>query len=395
MANIVLIDDSASSILVLTTILEDYHRVYSYTSFSKFLVDYTKAGLEFDLLITDMIMPDCDGREVVKYCVKENIPCMVLSGDVAVRTEAEVLNLGALDYMRKPFEPEIILHRVAIQLKLQEQSKRIEQTKEQLIQSEKMAALGQLAAGVAHEINNPIGFITSNNNALSKYISSFKSAIDELKNGCQSDESGVALLYITSWLSKYKIEGVLEDFIDISQENSEGLERVKDIVKDLKEYSHLGAMKFESAPIAQMIKSSTNLLRNEIKYKANIHLELEESLKIDCIVSQINQVLVNIIVNASQAIEEFGDIYVTCYSDDEIATIKVKDTGPGIPDEMIKKIFDPFYTTKPAGKGTGLGLAITKSIIERHHGKIEVKSKKNIGTEFSILLPIKQKESAE
>ena len=301
-----------------------------------------------------------------------------------------LLKMGATDFVRKPFNDSILLHRVKLLLDLSTQKQRAEDAQNQLYQSEKLAALGQLAAGVAHEINNPVGFVTSNMNLIDKYLNKMITALSEFESSCASEETGAALLMYTRWKAETKLFGFMNDLKDISVESLEGLGRIREIVKDLKDYAHVGDMTFEVADINRLLTSSINLLRNEIKYKADVATNFSELPPVHCITSQLNQVFVNIIVNACHAIDDFGKITITTKKLDDQVQITFQDTGKGIPKEILKKIFDPFFTTKPVGKGTGIGLAITRSIVDRHHGEIKVSSTEGEGTTFQITIPIEQ-----
>jgi signal transduction histidine kinase len=307
-------------------------------------------------------------------------------------TEPNLLNTLKFDYLRKPFNQHLLNHRVRLHLALRSEKNRVGTIQDQLIQSEKMAALGQLAAGVAHEINNPIGFVTSNTNLIGKYITKLEKALKELETRCLEEPSGAATLLHASWNAQNNVNKILADLQEVSIESLDGLNRVKDIVKDLKDYAHVGEQKFEYADINKLLTSTVNLLRNEIKYKADIIYEFDELPSVPCIISQLNQVFVNIVVNACHAIDNFGEIKLKTYQDADSIFIDISDNGCGMSKEVARKIFDPFFTTKEVGKGTGIGLAITKSIIDRHHADLSVKSTEGKGTTFTIEIPKVQQE---
>ncbi|WP_144395138.1 ATP-binding protein [Pleionea sediminis] len=265
-------------------------------------------------------------------------------------------------------------------------------TQNQLLQSEKMASIGQLAAGVAHEINNPVGYISSNLSSLKSYITDIFRLVDlysseELLN----DISENNLVKIEELKNAIDMDYLREDITELLQESFEGVNRVKKIVSDLKDFSRVGEHEWQLHDVHQGIDSTLNIVHNELKYKAKIVKNFGEIPEIECISSQLNQVLMNLFVNAGHAIENQGTITISTYlkGDDHIC-IEVADDGKGIPDKIINRIFDPFFTTKPVGKGTGLGLSLSYGIIERHHGKLYVNSKKEMGTTFFIELPIKK-----
>jgi signal transduction histidine kinase len=396
MANIAIVEDQKSVREYLKAILAEHHQVSAFESADglyQFLDTSTVGPVQ--LVLTDLNLEESDGKAVVLEMNRRDIPTIVITGEQSFEKESEVLAVGAFDYIRKPVNADILLHRVNLHLRLREEQHRVEQTQEQLIQSEKLAALGQLAAGVAHEINNPIGFVTSNANLVSKYVTKLNDAMNQFETDSAAELSGEALLLFTRWKATSKIEKILNDLTELSQESIEGLDRVKEIVKDLKEYAHTGEIKFEPADINKQLTSTVNLLRNEIKYKAEVSMNLSDIPPVPCIVSQINQVFVNIIVNACHAIPEFGNLTISSETDGDFVLVNITDDGTGMPKEIIRKIFDPFFTTKEVGKGTGIGLAITKSIIDRHSGKLDVRSAEGVGTTFSIRLPIEQTGSPE
>lgn len=274
-------------------------------------------------------------------------------------------------------------------------NKQLEEAHNQLLQSEKLASIGQLAAGVAHEINNPVGYINSNMASLKGYASDLISVIDlfsEYYEQSQSDN-----IELKNTLDK-KIKDVDLDFIktdlhSLIDESLEGVSRVKKIVNDLKDFSHVDDMEMQWADLHKGLDSTLNIVHNELKYKADIIKNYGEIPEVECIASQINQVFMNVLVNAAHAIEKHGTITVATGLSNDFVWIKIQDTGTGIPEDKINRIFDPFYTSKPVGSGTGLGLSLSYTIIEKHHGKIEVESTVGSGSIFTIRLPVQNKEA--
>ncbi len=281
--------------------------------------------------------------------------------------------------------------------KLQQQNliRQLQSAQDQLLQQEKMASIGQLAAGVAHEINNPVGYVNSNINSLEGYLNDLFDLVEEYE--ALEEKIGVdtpVVQKIQKMKKEIDFDFVRDDVHDLVKESKEGILRVKQIVKDLKDFSHVDEAEWQWADLQAGIKSTLNIVHNEIKYKAEVILDLNEIPAVECVPSQINQVVMNMLVNASHAIEERGTITVhTEQVDDDWVTISVQDTGKGIAAENIPKLFDPFFTTKPVGQGTGLGLSLSYSIIEKHGGDIQVESTVGVGTTFIIKLPIKQKEA--
>lgn len=264
---------------------------------------------------------------------------------------------------------------------------KLETARMQLAQAEKLASIGQLAAGVAHEINNPIGFISSNLNTMNEYTNKLISALNEYKN------TEILNLEIKeSIIKKYDLAYIIEDLAALVAESKDGLERVKGIVRDLKDFSHVDSGEWIPVDINKSIDSTINMAKNEIKYKAEIILEYADLPKIEIIGSQFNQVILNLLVNAAQAIESFGRILVCTRMLDNNIYVDIHDTGSGISPENINRIFDPFFTTKPVGKGTGLGLSLAFGLMKKMHGEISVNSTINVGSCFTLKIPINARE---
>lgn len=267
--------------------------------------------------------------------------------------------------------------------------KRVEDAQNQLLQSEKMAAIGQLAAGVAHEINNPIGFVNSNLGTLRDYTERLLQVISAYEK-CQSKVKDVPMDEITAIRQESDLDFLREDVMSLLKESQDGLARVKKIVQDLKDFSHVDEAELQDADLNEGMESTLNVVWNELKYKAEVVRQYGQLPPVRCIPSQINQVLMNLLVNAAQAIENRGTITVRSGVADSDAWIEVEDTGKGMTPETQKRIFEPFYTTKPVGSGTGLGLSLSYDIIaKRHGGRFEVKSEPNHGSRFRVYLPVK------
>jgi two-component system, NtrC family, sensor kinase len=265
----------------------------------------------------------------------------------------------------------------------------------QLLQSEKMASIGQLAAGVAHEINNPIGFINSNLGTLGEYardimrlLGKYKEIEKALKEKCGSETESL-MRELGEIKKDIGLDFIEQDFEKVIRESQEGAERVKKIVLDLKSFAHVDDADLKQANLNQGLESTLNIVWNELKYKTVVKKEYGEIPEIECYPMQLNQVFMNMLVNAAQAIDEKGEITIKTYADDDYVYVKISDTGKGITPEHLPKIFDPFFTTKPVGAGTGLGLSTAYGIVKNHNGEIEVESKVGKGTTFTIKLPLK------
>lgn len=265
--------------------------------------------------------------------------------------------------------------------------KRLEAAQSQLIQAEKLASIGQLAAGVAHEINNPIGFVNSNLGTLRDYTRKLIGALDAYKQMENIEEGAKQLIG-----ERYDLAYITEDVPVLVQESMEGIDRVKKIVQDLKDFSHVDSGEWVSVNLNKSIDSTLNIVRNEIKYKADVVKEYAELPEIQVLGSQFNQVVLNLLVNAAHAIEKFGTITIRTRLDAENVFVEVADNGCGIPQENLKRIFDPFFTTKPIGTGTGLGLSLAFGIMKRMHGEVSVQSEVGQGTCFTLRIPVNAAE---
>jgi len=261
--------------------------------------------------------------------------------------------------------------------------------KEHLIQSEKLASIGQLAAGIAHEINNPIGYIFSNFGTLETYLTQ----LFDMLAAYEQAETTINLAQTTQALRTQReaidLAFLKEDIPVLMRESKEGIVRVRKIVQDLKDFSHVDINPvWQFASLNQGIDSTLNVINNEIKYKADLVKEYADLPEVQCVPSQINQVVMNLVVNAAHAMgPERGTITVRTGQDGDQVWLEVADTGSGIPPDVLPRIFDPFYTTKPIGKGTGLGLSLSYGIVQKHHGKIEVNTEVGHGTTFKVILP--------
>lgn len=297
------------------------------------------------------------------------------------------------DKSRQLYESVQNLEKTADELK--KRNLELESTHQQLIRSEKLASIGQLAAGVAHEINNPVGFVISNLDTVKEYFQSLEKFISlhqELTSVFQEQQLSELQQGIWQQIQQFEqqedITYLLEDISDIFSESSEGLDRVKDIVAGLKTFAHAGKKEHEAIDINECLTSTLKLVNNEIKYSAKVDINFEDVLPINGNQSELTQVFTNLLVNAGHACDGEGVITVSTLQVDNVIQITISDTGSGIPAEHLDSIFDPFFTTKPVGKGTGLGLSISQSIIEKHLGTITVQSIQNQGTTFTIGLPV-------
>lgn len=272
--------------------------------------------------------------------------------------------------------------------------KKMEDAQSQLLQSEKMAAIGQLAAGVAHEINNPIGFVHSNLGTMGSYLRDLIALIAAYEQlDAVREQPGEMPARILEMKKEMDLAFIKEDLIALLTETNQGIDRVTKIVQDLKDFSRVDREEtWAPEDLHHGLDSTINVVWNELKYKCEIRKEYGELPPVECLLPQINQVFLNLLVNAAHAIEDKGIITLRSGVKGEQVWLEVSDTGKGIAAEILPRIFEPFFTTKPVGKGTGLGLSVSYSIIEKHHGRIEVESQLGVGTTFRIWLPLRQPE---
>ena len=275
----------------------------------------------------------------------------------------------------------------------------LSEAQNQLLQSEKLASIGQLAAGVAHEINNPIGYVQSNLSSLENYLQDLLAMLSAYESA--EAEISLASPALEARLRQRKdtldIDFIKSDLPNLMNESREGIQRVKKIVQDLKDFSRVDStMDWAPTDLHQCLESTLNIVFNEIKYKADVVKEYGALPEVECLPSQINQVFMNLLVNAAHAIDgPRGTITVRTGVEEEQAWIEIADTGKGITPENLKRIFEPFFTTKAVGKGTGLGLSLSYGIVQKHHGHIIVSSEVGRGTTFRVTLPIKQAQTSD
>ncbi len=264
----------------------------------------------------------------------------------------------------------------------------LKNTQTRILQQEKMASIGQLAAGVAHEINNPMGFISSNLGTLGKYAGKLAGYVRELTGSAEQFNGREQLAALRERRRQLKIDYILDDIEPLINESLEGADRVKTIVQNLKTFSRIDEAESKPADINDCIESTLSIVWNELKYNADVRKDYGELPLTMCHPQQLNQVFMNLLVNAGQAIENRGEIRIKTWSSDGSIYVSISDTGSGIPEDRLTKIFEPFYTTKEVGKGTGLGLSITYEIVKKHDGEITVDSQVGKGTTFTIKIPV-------
>jgi len=350
-----------------------------------------------DVAIMDLNLPDGRAVEALTSPAEDGaFPILLMTSYGNEQVAVEAIKAGALDYIVK--SPEAFngmagtLERAMREWKLLQEKKRVEmQLKEsqaQVIQQEKMASVGILAAGVAHEINNPIGFITSNLSSLEKYADKLIQFIEfqgQAIERCADDATRSAH---TEMKQHIKLEYLLTDLRELISESLDGSRRVSKIVQDLQSFSRIDNIEALPSDLNETIMRTISMVRNELKYVAELDLRLEKLPPVVCQSQQIGQVLMNLLINAAHSIQGKGLITLAAAPVGDTVEISVTDNGCGISAEHLERIFEPFFTTKDAGRGTGLGLAISHDIVKKHGGELLVKSTAGEGTTFTVRLPI-------
>lgn len=316
---------------------------------------------------------------------KEDTICIYAEADSMLMFE-ENKNMSRLNQEVNNLQRQIIKEKRTLEQTLNE----LKETQQMLIHSEKMNALGQMVAGVAHEINNPISFVINNMHELRKYSNEIINAFSELEAGINTENNQEAISLFKRTKEKYEFEYLTEDIIAVISESQAGVERVKKIVEDLRRFSRLDESAIKHIDLIENMNSTLSIIKPEIDKKEIIfQFDAPNTLFVDCYPGQLNQALLNILINAVYAVEQKGKVYLRMKLQNNQLQIEIADNGCGIDNEIIGKIFNPFFTTKPVGAGTGLGLSITYKIItDLHKGSISVESEPNIGTTFKITIPI-------
>jgi C4-dicarboxylate-specific signal transduction histidine kinase len=350
------------------------------------------------LAILDWMMPGVEGielcRRIRNRADRDYIYVILLTAKVEKEDIIGGLDAGADDYIAKPFDIEVLRSRVAVGARMiqyeallaekseqlqrygSEMEKIAEDRSKQLVHAERMATVGLLSAGVAHEVNNPTTFIAGNIQTLEKFTKDIEPILNEK---IQQDSE-----------NKEKLEFILQEMPKTIEGIRNGVKRISRIVKGLKSFCRKNENTFAACNVNTCVEQALELCHNTLKYYVSVEQDLSDNLpnvKADC--QQIEQVLINLFINAADAMMDQGQgtLSIKTESSDNSVIIKVSDTGPGIPDDKLDDIWQPFFTTKPTDKGTGLGLFTVRGIIENHEGKIELENKSSGGAEFTITLP--------
>jgi signal transduction histidine kinase len=360
-----------------------------------------------DLVLLDILLPDMDGfttyARIRQLLNGENIPVVILTGINDFETITRAYEIGVTDFIIKPINLLLLRYRVLYILRASQAIDELRKSKDRLEQAQKLESIGQLAAGIAHEINTPIQYIGDNTRFLQDSFHDLIRLFEKYRELLEASKKGEAKEYLISdveaMTDDIDIEYLTEEIPQAVHQSLEGVERVARIVQAMKEFAHPGAEDKTFIDINKAIESTIIVARNEWKYVAEMITDFDSSLPlVPCLPGDFNQVILNMIVNASHAIADVngsgnkGIIKVCTSHSNDCAEIRISDTGTGIPDAAISKIFNPFFTTKEVGKGTGQGLAISYDVIvKKHGGSITFDTKIGKGTTFIIRLPINDK----
>jgi two-component system, NtrC family, sensor kinase len=350
-----------------------------------------------DVAIMDLNLPDGRAVDALTSPAEDGaFPAVLMTSYGNEQVAVEAIKAGALDYIVKSPEAftsmSVTIERAMREWRLLQEKKRVEkQLKEsqaQVIQQEKMASIGLLAAGVAHEINNPMGFITSNLGSLGKYIDKLTQFIDFQGQAIERCADEATRSTLADMKQNINLEYLVTDLRELISESLDGSRRVSKIVQDLQSFSRADSIEVVPSDLNETIMRTINMVRNEIKYVAELDLLLEKLPPVVCQPQQIGQVVMNLLMNAAHSINGKGFISLATSRVGDSVEISVTDNGCGILPEHLERIFEPFFTTKEAGRGTGLGLAISHDIVKKHGGELLVESSAGKGTTFTVRLPI-------
>lgn len=379
-----------------------------------------------DVILLDLYMPQMNGvavcRQLKNSPASRDIPVIALTAHASEEIMMLCLEAGANEFLAKPIDHtelflrvknllqirqcEIVIrqndlleqNRLALEAKNRELATALEQLKQaqlQIIQQEKLASIGQLAAGIMHEINSPITFVTTNLHSLKCYAAKSMQFADDIipliDRVALSEKANYSKLLdeIVHLKKTLKLDIIAADLNDLIAESVSGMERMERIVQDLKKFSRTGKTEHEIADINEGIESILKMAHCELKYKATIHREYGVLPKTTCNIGQLNQVFMNLLVNAGHALEKPGQIGIRTWSENDNIYVAISDTGCGIDPEILDRIFDPFFTSKKEGDGTGLGLSIAMDIIRSHSGDLMVDSEPGRGSTFTVRIPVR------
>lgn len=412
---VVIVDDDYQVRLSLQEIIAKCgYEAHSFENGHDALAYFVDHDVDVDLVLTDIRMPGMDGMELLDKLLALNadIPVILMTGFGDIDLTIAAIKIGAFDFILKPFDTAYLLkalekgvtyrrlqmagrkYREDLERAVAERTSELQKAHALLLQSEKMALIGQIAAGIAHEINNPIGYISSNLESINKFMKRLLLFLtlqtESLGKYCLPEE----LARIEELRTKAHINQMAAEVPAIMQDLQEGVDRINEIVRNLKGFSRVDDNEFVLTDINDTIRKALNIVKNELKYVATLVTDYGDIPPVKGLPNQLAQVFMNLLVNAAQAIAGHGEIRIRTWQGGEHIYAAISDTGCGIPEEVRNRIFEPFFTTKEVGKGTGLGLSISYDIIHKHSGEITVESTAGAGTTFTIMLPVNRGNNA-
>jgi signal transduction histidine kinase len=365
-----------------------------------------------DLVLSDVKMPGMDGVELLGLIRQRDpdVPVILMTAYADLDMVLAAIKQGAFDFVIKPFDPYGLMASIdrgvefrrlcrlekeqAVRLAeaLAEKTRELQELHAQLVFSDKMATIGQLMAGIVHEINTPVGYVGTNLESLARYSGRLIGFITYLQSLAERYLPAEELLELGRHRKREKVDLVIGDCQNLIGESLEGIARVRKIILDLKTFSRREGDAAESLDVNQTIESVISIVWNEIKYVAELRREFSETAPVWGSSQKLGQVFLNLLVNASHAIDGYGIITVRTWQEGGDVCVSFTDTGCGITDDVLPHIFEPFYTTKEAGRGTGLGLSISEDIVRKHGGSIQVRSEPGRGSTFTVRLPARKGE---
>lgn len=416
-SSILIVDDVPANLSLLTGILKQHGYKIRPAPSGSLALDAARHAPP-DLILLDVHMPEMDGFEVCRHLKADEtlreIPVLFISALTETKDKIQAFEAGGVDYITKPFQVEEVLARVRTHLELRRtrrelkrKNKRLKSTINELknaqirlIQSEKMAALGVLSAGVAHEINNPVNFIKTSTLSLQRDVDDLLKVANLGASLCR-ESLEPACKEVLRLQEELEYGTILAEIPDLFRSILEGIRRTEEIVRSLRTFARQDEIMNASVDLHEVIDSALIMLRNRSKRTASVVRDYGKVPTIPCYVGKMSQVMINVLTNAIDAIENKESLdqhQITIKTEflerdhRPYAVVHVTDTGTGIPEDLLHKVFDPFFTTKDVGKGVGLGLYITRNIVEEHKGYIDVASQPGQGATFSIYLPACQED---
>lgn len=403
---ILVIDDDIHVRAATATILEKRgHGVVSFGDGNEALAYFREECC--DLVLADVRMPGMSGIELLGHLRERDpdVPVILMTAYADLDTAINAIRMGAFDFIVKPYDPGNLLaslnkgirfrrlcrlereHAARIESALAEKTRELQELHGQLVFSEKMATIGQLMAGIAHEINNPIGYVGANLKTLEKYAGRIIGFITYLRSLAEKHLDDEIRREIVARCERDRLDVAMDDCHNLICESAKGIEQVRNIILDLKTFSRKESVAAEPVDINQTLESVISIVWNELKYVAEVHRDFSCTAPVLGSTQKLGQVFLNLLINASQAIRGYGEITVKTWQESDRVCVSITDTGCGIPDHTLSRIFEPFFTTKEEGKGTGLGLSISGDIVRKHGGTIEVRSETGKGSTFTVVLP--------